>query len=146
MAKSVVVIFLSLMLINCANTPVSNNLPLNFIDTEVAIISSETGKVRYNMRYKLSKSSPKTLYGKVQYQDLINRKEFHTTLLGRVSQTSIINYNSMPSNQINNQQFYNMTLILYADADYRNIIGSHQEIIWFDMPKNVAQLLKIKLL
>ena len=131
---------------SCVNNIVSNNLPLSFVETQVANISSEMGKVRYTMRYILNNDSPKTLYGKIHYQDLSNRKQFNTTFLGVLSQAEVINYNSMPNQQVVNQQLYAITLVLYEDADYHNIIGSHQDVIWFEMPKNVAHLLKIKLL
>ena len=146
MAKFLIVLLLSYIMMSCANTQVSNNLPLSFVETEVALIASEIGKVRYTMRYSLSEDSPKTLYGKIQYQDLTNRQEFNSLFLGTINQASVVNYNSMPANQIVNQQLYSITLVLYDDADYKNAIGTHQDVIWFDMPKNVAQLLKIKLL
>ena len=125
---------------------ISNHLPLVFLETQVANISSEIGKTRYTMRYTLNKDSPKNLYGKIIYQDLIERKVFNTTVLGRLSQADAINYNSMPVQQIVNKQFYNITLVLYEDADYKNIIGRHHDVIWFEMPNKVAELLEIKLL
>lgn len=123
------------------------NVPhLGFVETHVSSIISENGAVHYMMRYKLSDDAPANLFARLYYQDLTNKKVFHTTDIGGIGDVKIINFNSMPSSRIINKQFFKISLLLYKDTNYTQSLGIHRDQVWFKMPDTVAEILKIELI
>ena len=98
------------------------------------------------MRYILADNAPVNLYARIYYQELSNKKLFHNTSIGSLGDVKVINFNSTPSDKIINKHHFEITLLLYEDSDYRKPLGSHQDIVWFDMPVAVADVLNIQLL
>ena len=133
-------------LVSCSSA-LNLNLPhLRFVETHIANIASEKGNVHYMMRYQLSDDAPANLFARVYYQDLENKKIFHTTDIGSIGSVKIINFNSMPAASIINKQFFKITLILYKDSSYQQSLGIHSDQVWFDMPDTVSEILKIRLI
>ena len=143
---------LSLLLLTSCSLGLNNrglNLStpaLSFVETHIANIATEDGQVRYMMRYQLADDAPNNLYAQIYYQDLSNAKLFHTTSIGSIGEVKIINFNSSLSDKIINKQQFEITLILYKDAEYTQSVGIHQDLLLFDMPATVADILHIQLL
>ena len=144
--KKLFLILSCIQLVACSSAVKLTSPPLSFVDTEIANISINKGVVRYVVRYELTKESPDGLYAKLHYQDLTNQKLFHTMAIGSLNDIKVLNFNSVGENKIINNQYFEITLILYKDANYTNALGMHRDLVWFEMPKNVAELLKITLL
>ena len=58
----------------------------------------------------------------------------------------MLNFKSLGKNHVINNQYFEITLILYKDANYTNVVGMHRDLVWFEVPQNVAEILKITLL
>ena len=144
--KKLFLILSFLQLVACSSAIKLTSPPLSFVDTQIASISINKNVVRYLVRYELTKDSPDGLYAKVYYQDLSNKKLFHTTAIGSLNDIKVLNFKSVGENQIINNQYFEITLILYKDANYKNALGMHRDLVWFEMPLNVAEILKITLL
>ncbi|MFT5452602.1 MAG: hypothetical protein ACI9N9_002095 [Enterobacterales bacterium] len=135
-----------LQLVACSSAVNLTSPPLSFVDTKMANISINKDVVRYMVRYELTKDSPDGLYAKLHYQDLTNRKLFHTTPIGALNDVKVLNFKSLGEDKVINNQYYEMTLILYKDSNYTKAVGMHRDLIWFEVPENVAKILKITLL
>ena len=144
--KQVFYIITMFCLASCSSSLNLNIPSLEFVETHIANLATENEKVRYMMRYKLSDEAPENLYARVYYQDLGNKKLFHTTSIGSIGNVKIINFYSTPTNQVMNNQHFEITLILYKDPDYTHSIGKHRDLVWFEMPATVADVLNITLL
>ncbi len=144
--KRIILIVTTLFLISCSSALNLNVQPLIFVDTHVGNIVSEKGTVHYMMRYRLSDEAPTNLFVRLHYQDLTNKKVFHTTDIGSIGNVKIINFNSTPSSKIINKQFFKIYLLLYKDANYTQSLGVHSDQVWFEMPDTVAEILKIELI
>ena len=144
--KKILLIIVTISLTACSTLQNIKPPILTFVDTMLANIAPEKGTVRYIMRYKLADEAPANLYAQIHYQDLGNNRLVHTSLIGSIGDVKIINFNSAPAEQIINNQQFEITLFLYKDAEYSQIVGAHQDSIRFDMPKTVAEVLNIKLL
>jgi len=144
--KRLFIFILCLQLAACSSSRLNLNVPqLPFVTTLIANLSPEDGKVRYVMRYELDKDAPVNLYAKIHYQDIANKNIYHTTIIDSLGQTKVLNFNSVPGAEIINQQHFEITLLLYKDANYSNIIGIHRDLVWFEMPATVAEVLHITL-
>ena len=132
-------IFACLQLVACSSALNLTAPQLTFVNTHVANLSSQTGKVRYLMRYELTNDAPGNLFARVHYQDLSNKDLFHTTSIGALGEAKFLNFNSMPDSQIINKRYFEIILILYKDPEYRQALGIHRELLWFDMPETVAE-------
>jgi len=119
---------------------------VSFAETHVANISTEKGQVYYMMRYQLKTDAPENMYAQIYYQDLTNKKLFHTTKLGSLGEVKILNFNSLPSSQIINKHPFQISLQFYSDEGYSDLIGVHRQQVWFEMSSSVANVLSITLL
>jgi len=144
--RNIIIILTAFCLISCSSALNLNAPSLAFVDTEIANIVSDKEGVRYMMRYKLADDSPDNLYVRIHYQDLTNNKVFHTTSIGSISDVKLINYYSPRSLQIINKHYFKITLILYKDSSYSQSLGIHTDLVFFDMPETVAEMLNIQLL
>jgi hypothetical protein len=144
--KKLLLILSCLQLIACSSAVKLTSPPLSFVDTKIANISINKNEVRYVVRYELTKDSPDDLYAKVYYQDLTNKKLFHTTAIGSLNDIKVLNFKSAGKNQVINNEFFEITLLLYKDASYKKAVGIHRDLVWFEIPQNVAKILKITLL
>ena len=144
--KKLFLILSCLQLVACSSAVKLTAPPLSFVDTEIINISLNKDEVRYVVRYALTKESPDGLYGKIQYQNLTNKKQFHTTTIGALNDIKVLNFKSLGGNQIMNNQYYEVILYLYEDANYTRILGIHRDLVWFEMPNHVAKILNITLL
>ena len=144
--KRIILVVTTLFLISCSSALNLNVPHLRFVDTHVGNIVSEKATVHYMMRYKLSDDAPTNLFARLYYQDLTNKKVFHSTDIGSIGNVKIINFNSTPSSKIINKQFFKISLLLYKDANYTQSLGIHNDQVWFEMPDTVAEILKIELI
>jgi hypothetical protein len=144
--KKILLIIVILIQAACSTVQNVEVSQLTFVVTDLANITTEDGTARYMMRYKLADDAPENFYGVIHYQDLGNDRIVHTSSIGSIGDVKIINFNSTPVEQIINKQRFEVTLFLYDDPEYKQLVGSHQDSIWFDMPKAVADVLNIKLL
>ncbi|PCJ48703.1 MAG: hypothetical protein COA74_08330 [Gammaproteobacteria bacterium] len=144
--KKILLIIIGLQLVACVSSVNLTAPRLSYVDTFVANISTNKGEVRYVMRYELTDESPDGLYAQIHYQDLKNNKIFKVTELGALANIKVINFKSRGEHQIINNQYFEIILTLYKDANYTSPVGIHRDLVWFEMPQNVAEILKIKLL
>jgi hypothetical protein len=144
--KKLFLILSCIQLIACSSAVKLTSPPLSFVDTRIANISIDKNEVRYVVRYELTKDSPDGLYARVYYQNLTNKRLFHTTAIGSLNDIKVLNFKSIGESQIINNQYFEITLILYKDSNYTKAVGTHRDLVWFEMPQNVADILKITLL
>ena len=144
--KNILLIIVAVFLAACSTVQNMKSPVSTFVDTKLANITAASGTVRYMMRYKLADDAPDNLYAQIHYQDLGNIRLVHTSSIGSIGNVKILNFNSTPAEQIINNQQFEITLFLYKDPEYSELVGTHKDRIWFDMPKTVAEVLNIKLL
>ena len=99
-------------MVACSNKLYLSAPQLSFVKTEIANISPGSENVRYIMRYKLTTDAPDNLYARVYYQDFRNKKIFHTTSVGGLGQSKLLNFKGPEDNQIINKHSFRIMLIL----------------------------------
>ena len=142
--KKLVYILIGIVLTACSSqfAPIPQ---LSFVETMAVQLAPEKGKVRYVIRYQLAEDSTDNLYAEIRYQDLTNREQLQSRQLGTLGDVKVLNFNSLPADKIKNKEYYQVSLLLYNDSDYSELVGIHDDLVWFEMSENIAELLKINL-